>query len=82
MVRVRVGGTAAVVSGAVVVALSWRQYLDQDGIGLRWRYLSVGAGALVGVVVRHDDLLVFVMSCGKLLRCLRLVSVAESRRPL
>ena len=57
VVRVGIGGTAAVVSGAVVIALSWRQYLDQNGTTLGWTYLAVGAGALVGEVVRHDDLL-------------------------
>ena len=67
MVRVGVGGTGAVVSRAVVIALlSFLQYANTKSKGhyfLSWNEwgwrmgtdLAVGARALVGVVVWHCD---------------------------
>lgn len=53
VVRVGVGGAAAVIAGTVVVTLaehvSRRRSLSEG----RRRYLAVGAGALVLVVVGH-----------------------------
>lgn len=64
MVRVGVCCVATIVAGAVVVALlmkrlrvsklceAYRELLTGAGLVV---YLAVGAGALVGVIVRHVD---------------------------